>query len=81
MYASLLKDLLLQLKESILIMNRKLTHIIQSRDLTVVQRKDLKPKPGADHQYTFGGISTDYMLEIDYDVHNGGWKSPIIKPN
>ena len=21
------------------------------------------------------------MLEIDYDVHNGGWQKPIIKPN
>ena len=41
----------------------------------------LKPKPAADHQYTFGGLSTDYMLEIDYDVHNGGWQRPVIRAN
>ena len=21
------------------------------------------------------------MLDIDYDVHNGGWQNPIIRPN
>lgn len=41
----------------------------------------LKPKPGADHQYTFGGIATDYMLDIDYDVNNGGWQRPVIHAN
>lgn len=29
----------------------------------------------------FGGISTDYILDIDYDVDNGGWQKPIIRPN
>lgn len=42
-------------------------------DLVFKESKTLKPKPGPEHQYTFGGITTDYMLEIDYDYHNGGW--------
>ena len=42
-------------------------------DLVINERKVLKEKPGADHQYTFGGLTTDYMLEIDYDLDNGGW--------
>jgi len=54
---------------------------LKSRDLIINKRNDLKTKPATDHQYTFGGLSTDYMLDIDYDVHNGGWKSPIIKAN
>jgi hypothetical protein len=40
-----------------------------------------KPKPGPEHQYIFGGIQTDYMLEIDYDRENGGWQKPQIVPN
>ena len=35
--------------------------------------KDIKPKPDKDHVYAFGGLTTDYMLEIDYDYSNGGW--------
>ena len=31
--------------------------------------------------YQFGALQTDYMLEIDYDLHNGGWQQPKIKPN
>ena len=42
-------------------------------DIQIVPRANLKPKPGPDHQYAFGGIQTDYMLEIDYDNENGGW--------
>jgi hypothetical protein len=42
-------------------------------DLIFKERKILKEKPGPDHQYTFGGITTDYMLEINYDRENGGW--------
>ena len=42
-------------------------------DLVINERKVLKEKPGPDHQYTFGGLTTDYMLEIDYDLDNGGW--------
>lgn len=42
-------------------------------DLVIKERNVLKEKPGADHQYSFGGITTDYMLEIDYDLDNGGW--------
>jgi branched-chain amino acid aminotransferase len=43
-------------------------------------RKELLPKPGPDHQYVFGGISTDHMLHCDYDIDNGGWQKPVIKP-
>jgi hypothetical protein len=42
-------------------------------ELTFKPRKTLKPKPASDHVYTFGGITTDYMLEIDFDRDNGGW--------
>ena len=42
-------------------------------DLIFKKRAELKPKPSADHQYTFGGLTTDYMLEINYDIDNGGW--------
>lgn len=45
-------------------------------DITIKQRAVLKPKPAADHVYTFGGITTDYMLEINYDRENGGWQRP-----
>jgi len=31
--------------------------------------------------YQFGGITTDYMLDIDYDKENGGWQKPKIVPN
>ena len=42
-------------------------------DLQVNLRPDPKTKPAADHQYLFGALQTDHMLEIDYDLHNGGW--------
>jgi branched-chain amino acid aminotransferase len=50
-------------------------------DLVFKPRETLKEKPGPDHQYTFGGITTDYMLEIDYDRENGGWQRPQIVEN
>jgi branched-chain amino acid aminotransferase len=31
--------------------------------------------------YKFGQLSTDYMLDIDYDINNGGWQHPVIRPN
>ena len=37
-------------------------------DLEINLSKNLMPKPGPDHQYLFGAIITDHMLEIDYDV-------------
>jgi branched-chain amino acid aminotransferase len=39
----------------------------------------LLKKPGDDHQYLFGGLLTDHMLEIDYDYDNGGWQKPVIR--
>ena len=42
-------------------------------DLSITKREVLKPKPEKDHTYLFGAIQTDYMLECDYDLHNGGW--------
>lgn len=42
-------------------------------ELTFKPSAALKPKPASDHVYAFGGITTDYMLEIDYDRDNGGW--------
>jgi len=49
--------------------------------LVIQKAQQLKEKPPKDFAYTFGGIITDYMLDIDYDGDNGGWKSPVIKPN
>lgn len=51
------------------------------KDLQVIKRDQLKTKPPADHQYVFGGLTTDYILEIDYDMQNGGWQAPVIRPN
>ena len=42
-------------------------------DLELNLTKNPTPKPGPDHQYAFGGITTDHMLEIDFDRTNGGW--------
>jgi len=42
-------------------------------DLVIEKHPDPKPLPPADHQYLFGAITTNYMLEIDYDFANGGW--------
>jgi hypothetical protein len=50
-------------------------------DLGFEERKELKTKPEKDHVYQFGGLMTDYMLEVDYDYSNGGWQRPMIKPN
>ena len=44
-----------------------------AKDLIIEKKKEHLPKPGDDHVYTFGGLTTDYMLEIDYDKQNGGW--------
>lgn len=44
-----------------------------AKDLIFEERKELLPKPGADHQYVFGALTTDYMLHLDYDRDNGGW--------
>jgi hypothetical protein len=44
-----------------------------AEDMVVHTAKQFKPKPGPEHKYTFGGITTDYMLEIDFDRENGGW--------
>jgi branched-chain amino acid aminotransferase len=50
-------------------------------DLIVKPSANLKQKPGPDHTYLFGGITTDHMLEIDYDRENGGWQRPQIVEN
>ena len=52
-----------------------------AKDLEINLRKEPLAKPGPDHTYTFGGVTTDHMLEIDYDKFNGGWQKPKIVPN
>lgn len=54
--------------------------LLKAKDLVIQKRKELLPKPGPDHQYAFGALTTDHMLEIDYDHLNGGWQKPLIKP-
>ena len=44
-----------------------------ANDLQIIKREELKEKPDKDHVYAFGAVSTDYMLEVDFDLHNGGW--------
>ena len=39
----------------------------------------MKEKPVKDYQYTFGELTTDFMLECNFDKNNGGWQAPIIK--
>jgi hypothetical protein len=41
--------------------------------MTIERREECKEKPGPEHVYAFGGLSTDYMLEVDYSFRNGGW--------
>ena len=41
--------------------------------------KTPKAKPAEDHVYTFGSLTTDHMLEIDWDNENG-WGNPYITP-
>lgn len=38
-----------------------------------------KEKPAEDHAYEFGKLTTDHMLEIDWDQETG-WGNPIISP-
>jgi branched-chain amino acid aminotransferase len=47
--------------------------------LTIEKTQQGKPKPAADHQYIFGDLTTDHMLEIDWNV-NSGWGAPRITP-
>ncbi len=49
--------------------------------MKVVERETLLAKPPADHTYVFGALQTDYMLDIDYDIDNGGWQGPRIVPH
>lgn len=41
--------------------------------------KNPKQKPADDHTYIFGKLTTDHMLEIDWDQETG-WGKPIISP-
>jgi hypothetical protein len=49
------------------------TSSFNHKNIAIIPREELLPKPPKDHQYTFGGLSTDYLLDIDYDRQNGGW--------
>ena len=51
----------------------------KASDLIVQRREELKEKPGPDHNYVFGKIMTDHILEIDWHKETG-WEKPIIKP-
>ena len=37
----------------------------------------MKSKPGPEHNYVFGQLLTDYMLEIDWN-NKDGWGKPVI---
>ena len=53
--------------------NKSYQDTFYAKDLIFTERKELIEKPGKDHAYTFGGPTTDYILQIDYDKKNGGW--------
>jgi len=53
----------------------------RASDLEIRKVANFKPKPASDHVYSFGGLSTDYMLDIDYDEDKGGWQKPVIRGN
>lgn len=58
-----------------------LENSFRAEDLKFFPTTTPKAKPGPDHVYMFGGITTDYMLDIDYDKDNGGWQKPKIVAN
>lgn len=41
--------------------------------------KNPRKKPADDHQYEFGKVTTDHLLEIDWTASDG-WGKPIISP-
>lgn len=47
--------------------------------MTIEKTKNPKKRPASDHVYTFGTLTTDHMLEIDWDEHTG-WGKPYISP-
>mmetsp|Transcript_13666 Transcript_13666/g.15330 ORF Transcript_13666/g.15330 Transcript_13666/m.15330 type:complete len:100 (-) Transcript_13666:9-308(-) len=51
----------------------------KAEDLIIEETKAPKAKPSEDHVYEFGKLTTDHMLEIDWDVETG-WGKPLISP-
>lgn len=41
--------------------------------MQVTTASKLKEKPPEGYAYQFGALTTDHMLECDYDKDNGGW--------
>ena len=51
----------------------------QLAQLEFVKADKLKEKPDPS-TLQFGKVFTDYMFEMDYDIEEGGWHNPTIKP-
>lgn len=47
--------------------------------MVIEKTKSPKEKPAKDHNYVFGKVTTDHMLEIDWH-ETSGWGKPIISP-
>ena len=58
---------------------RPFSSSFKAADLTIEKTKAPKAKPGPDHSYVFGQLTTDHMLEIDW-VQSNGWGAPRIVP-
>ncbi len=50
-----------------------------AKDLVFEKTQNPKEKPGPDHTYVFGDLTTDHMLEIDWNKEKG-WGKPLISP-
>lgn len=51
----------------------------QHTNLTIQRTTIPKPKPALDETLKFGTVTTDHMLEIDWNAREG-WKQPQILP-
>jgi branched-chain amino acid aminotransferase len=51
----------------------------KASDLVIEKTTSPLPKPGPEHNYVFGDLSTDHMLICDYDSKDG-WLAPKIQP-
>lgn len=47
--------------------------------MTIEKSSTPKPRPASDHAYVFGKLTTDHILEVDWD-EKSGWAKPAIKP-
>lgn len=52
---------------------------LRAASLQLQKAQSLKEKPGLDETLRFGTVTTDHILEIDWE-QSSGWGRPLIKP-